>query len=140
MSSDELNRLQKRKTNVNQDIGNARERISAAEDKIERLQEASTALDTSIQSLRSVREAIESFEVTKAKWEGDQEQQFESTYNSYGVVIGIYDIDAGNAKQQIDEDLELAKQDKAQALIGLGIMQFRLAGLESDIKAAKEDS
>lgn len=140
MSSDELNRLQKRKTNVNQDIGNARERISAAEDKIERLQEASIALDTSIQSLRSIREAIESFEVTKSKWEGDQEKQFVAKYNSYGVLIGSYDIDAGNAKQQIDEDLELAKQEKIKYQMGLGIMQIRLAGLESDIKVAKEDS
>lgn len=139
MSSAELNRLQKRKTSVNQDIGNAKERISAAEEKIKRLQEASNAMDTSIQSLRSIKETIDDFEVTKSKWEGDQEKQFEAKYNSYGIYVGIYDSDTSKAKQQIDEDLEMARQEKAQAQMGLGILQITLAGLEFNIKLAKEN-
>ncbi|MBP1968675.1 DNA repair exonuclease SbcCD ATPase subunit, partial [Virgibacillus natechei] len=91
MSSDSLSRLQQRKTAVNQDIGNARERISAAEDKVKRLQKISSSMQTSIYSLRNIKGNIDDFEVTKAKWEGDQENQFIAKYNSYGVLVGIYD-------------------------------------------------
>ncbi|WP_373895118.1 hypothetical protein [Virgibacillus sp. CBA3643] len=78
--------------------------------------------------------------MTKAKWEGDQENQFIAEYNSYGVYVGIYDSDTSKAKNQIDEDLEVARQEKAQADMGLESLQSTLNGIESDIKVAKEDS
>ncbi|WP_449354440.1 hypothetical protein ACUL41_15260 [Virgibacillus natechei] len=78
--------------------------------------------------------------MTKAKWEGDQENQFIAKYNSYGVYVGIYDSDTSKAKSQIDEDLEVARQEKAQADMGLESLQSTLNGLEADIKMAKEDS
>ncbi|GGB34766.1 hypothetical protein GCM10011409_10270 [Lentibacillus populi] len=139
MVSDSLSSLQKQKETVKAGMENSRNMISAAQDKVKRLQEASSSMQTSIQSLRNIKSNIDDFEVNKAKWEGEEEKQFETKYNSYGIYVGVYDSDTRKAKQQIDEDLEAARQEKAHAETGLENLQRILDGLESDIKAAKEE-
>ncbi|GIO23675.1 DUF5082 family protein [Oceanobacillus sp. J11TS1] len=134
-----LSSLKKQKEQVELGMENSRDMIADAADKVQRLLDASNALDTKIQSLRSVKETIDGFEVTKAKWEGEIEKQFEARYNSYGGYVGIYDTDTSNAKQQIDEDLETARQEKALAVEGYKNLLILMDNIESDIKLAKED-
>ncbi|MFD1067896.1 YwqH-like family protein [Oceanobacillus locisalsi] len=140
MSSDELSNLQTKKTRMNHDISIAREKVSAAEGRVKRLQTISSSLQTSIHSLRNLKSEADGFEVTKSKWEGNQENQFETKYNSHGVYLETYESDTVKAKQRIDDDLEMARQEKAQADMGLTDLQFNLANLELDIKEAKEDA
>lgn len=139
MSSDPLSSLRQRKSSVNQDIGNARQRISAAQDKISRLQTVSSSLQTSIYSLRNLKSDIDDFEIAKSKWEGERKNQFRSKYNSYNIFVDAYDSDTCKAKQQIDDDLEMARQEKAQAQMGLESLQSTLGSIEYDIAVAKGD-
>lgn len=134
-----LSSLKKQKTTVEAGMENSRNLISAATDKVKRLQEASSSMQTSIQSLTNIKKEIDDFEVNKSKWEGEEEKQFEAKYNSYGVYVGIYDSDTSKAKKQIDEDLEAARKEKTHAEAGLENLQNVLNSLESNIKAAKED-
>jgi outer membrane receptor for Fe3+-dicitrate len=132
--------LKRQRATVKAGMEDTRQWISNAGDKVKRLQAVSSSMETSIQSLRNIRATnIDDFEVTKAKWKGEEENQFEAKYNSYGIYVKAYDYDTSKAKQQIDEDLEAARQEKAYAVTGLENLQGILDGLESDIKAAKED-
>lgn len=134
-----LSSLERQKATVEGGMEDTRQWISDAGDKVKRLQDVSSALETSIQSLGNIKETIDDFEVTKAKWKGEEERQFEAKYNSYGIYVGAYDSDTSEAKQQIDEDLEAARQEKTHAETGLKNLQNILERLEADIKVAKED-
>jgi len=131
--------LKRQKATVKAGMEDTRQWISDAGDKVKRLQDVSSSMETSIQSLRNIKENIDDFEVTKAKWKGEEETQFEAKYNSYGIYVGAYDSDTSKAKQQIDEDLEAARQERAHAVTGLENLQNTLDRLEADIKVAKED-
>lgn len=133
-----LDLLKLRKDTVNEGIANTKERIADAQAKIERLQEASSAMETNLEGLSSVKKDIDNFEVTKSKWKGVEEKNFEAKHNSYGIYVSKYDSDASKAKEQIDKDLENAKTEKSNAEIGLANLESLLIGLESDIQLAKE--
>lgn len=133
-----LESLKGQRETVKAGMENSRNMISAAADKVKRLQDASTSMENSIQSLRNIKENIDNFEVVKAKWKGEEEETFTKKYDSYNSSVNEYASDTNKAKKQIDEDLEAARQERAQAETGLENLQNTLAGLEADIRDAKE--
>lgn len=134
-----LDTLNSRKATVKEGMENSRGMIDAAGEKVSRLQKASSSLETSIQSFKNIKGKIDEFEVTKSKWEGDEQSNFQGKYNSYAIFVDSYESDISKAKEQIDEDLEAARAEKASAEIGLENLESTLDRIESDIKTAKED-
>lgn len=139
MSSDSVSKLKDQKSTVEEAMGNSEEKIAEAAEKVSRLRSASSSLETSLTSLRNIKGDIDDFEVTKAKWQGDEEERFESKHNSYAIYVNKYESDVSKAKEQIVKDLEAAKAEKATAETGLENLEGVLDGLDSDIKSAKED-
>src|SRR5699024_7799516 len=113
--------------------------IDAAGEKVSRLRKASSSLETSIQSFKNIKGEIDEFEVTKSKWEGDEQSNFQGKYNSYAIFVDRYESDQSNTKEQNDEDREGAKAEKASEENGLENLESTLDRIESDIKTAKED-
>lgn len=138
-SSSSVSFLENRKDAVESNIKDAKETISAAEDKIQRLRRISSSLETSIQSLKNLKGEIDDHDLSDAQWKGEERTQFEAKYNSYGIFVGVYESDTSKAKEQIDEELEAAKQEKSLAQVDMFNLNGTLDGLESNIKLAKED-
>lgn len=134
-----LSSLNRQKSTVEAGMENARGMISDAKEKVRRLRAASSSMETSIQSLKNIKGNIDDFEVTKSKWEGEEERNFEAKHNSYSIFVNKYDSDTSKAKEQIEADLEAAKIEMAQAETGLANLESTMNRLDSDIKTAKED-
>lgn len=134
-----LSSLKIQKTIVKTEMADTRQQISDVTDKVKRLQDVSSSMQTSIQSLRNLKGNVDDFEVTKAKWEGEEEEKFADKYNAYKDSINGYASDTSKAKKQIEEDLEAARKERAQAVTGMEVLQNNLDRLEADIKDAKED-
>src|SRR5699024_12533595 len=96
-----LDTLNSRKATVKDGIENSKNMINAAEEKVSRLQKASSSLETSIQSFKNIKGEIDEFEVTKSKWEGDEQSNFQGKYNSYAIFVDSYEYDISKAKKQI---------------------------------------
>src|SRR5699024_5609825 len=78
-----LDTLNSREATVKEGMENSRGMIDAAGEKVSRLRKASSSLETSIQSFKNIKGKIDEFEVTKSKWEGDEQSNFQGKYNSY---------------------------------------------------------
>src|SRR5699024_10345790 len=136
MSYDSISHFKDQKSMVKEGMDHSEEQITAAEEKITRLQEASSSLDSCLESLGNIKEEMYDIEVSKSKWQGEEEENFTAKHNSYAIFLNTYESDVSKAKEQIVEDLEEAKAEKETAEIGLEILEDVLDGLESDIKLA----
>lgn len=134
-----LTSLISRKAMVNQDIFNSKANIANLEDKISRLSQAKKSLDDSISNLESIKSEVDDFEVSTSKWEGDTERNFIGKYNSFALFVKIYKSDTEEAKNQIDEALQNAKEEKSNADMGLGNLEVTLLNLVTSIASAKEN-
>lgn len=85
MVNDSLRRLKEQKNQVENSIENSRTMITGTTEKVRRLREASGLMETSIESLRNIKMNIDDFEVTKAKWEGEEERNSLPLYSGRGV-------------------------------------------------------
>lgn len=134
-----LTSLEKQQNTVIGDMQEASEKIDDLTEKISRLRKASSSLETSIQSLKRLKEKVDDYEVSESKWKGDEQISFMAKYNSFGVYVGIYDSDTSEAKEKIEEALASAKAEKLLAKADLDSLQDSFNRLNSDITAKKED-
>src|SRR5699024_2551620 len=139
MSYDSISHFKDQESMVKEGMDHSEEQITVADEKITRLQEASSSLDSCLESLGNMKEDIDDFEVTKTKWQGEEEENITAKHNPYAIFLNTYESNVSKAKEQIVEDLEEAKAEKETAEIGLENLEDVLDGLESDIKLAKED-
>lgn len=132
--------LMKRKTTVKEGMSYSRTMINTAKEKIRRLEGALHKMEASIDSLRNVKNKVKNYEVTKAKWEGNREKEFEGKYHSYHIYVSKYYSETDEAKALIEEVLATAREERDHAQIGLGNLQAVLNGLERDIALARARS
>src|SRR5699024_10310497 len=98
MSYDSISHVRDQKSMVKEGMDHSEEQITAAEEKFTRLQEASSSLDSCLESLGNIKDDIDDVEVTKSKWQGEEEENFTAKHNSYAIFVNTYESDVSKAK------------------------------------------
>src|SRR5690625_2280323 len=134
-----LSQLQSRKSTVLRNMADSRNMISGLEDKVSRLQQASTQLATSISELESIKSSVEGLTVDTGRWKGKEKDEFEETYSSYQESVKNFVSNTENAKDTIDQDIKRYEADKAAYTTGLNNLENTLNSLEWQITQAQKE-
>ncbi|WP_010532268.1 YwqH-like family protein [Lentibacillus jeotgali] len=130
-----LSTLRSRKTTVLQGMDNSRTQISILEDKISRLQKASSTLSNNISQLETTKSTVDTMTVDGNRWKGESEQKFEDNYSAYKESVNEYARKVNDAKETIDEDIRRYGEMRANYVAGLDNLEHTLNSLDNQIKA-----
>src|SRR5690625_6439440 len=100
-----LGQLRSRKTTVLTAMGDSRDKISNVEEKIRRLEEASSELATNISELETIKGSIDGLTIDDGRWKGQQEDKFEDKYNEYKNSVKNYRSKTEDAKEAMDDEI-----------------------------------
>ena len=134
-----LGQLRSRKTTVLTAMGDSRDKISNVEEKIRRLEEASSELATNISELETIKGSIDGLTIDDGRWKGQQEDKFEDNYNEYKDSVKDYISKTEDAKEAMDDDIKRYEADKATYTTGLTNLQHNLDTLEKQISQAEQE-
>ncbi|WP_163581071.1 YwqH-like family protein [Gracilibacillus saliphilus] len=134
-----LSQLRAQRSNVVQGISNAKTNISALEDKITRLQRASSTLSSNITELGSIKSSITSLNIENSRWQGQEKDKFDDRYETYKSSVKNYITKVKEAKETIDEDISRYESTKANYISGLGNLQNTLSSLDYQISVAERE-
>jgi uncharacterized protein YukE len=134
-----LSQLRAQRSNVVQGISNAKTNISALEDKITRLQRASSTLSSNITELGSIKSSITSLNIENSRWQGKEKDKFDDRYETYKSSVKNYITKVKEAKETIDEDISRYESTKANYISGLGNLQNTLSSLDYQISVAERE-
>lgn len=139
MSNFSLSDLYGQRGSVLAGMANSRNQIAILEDKISRLQEASSALGTSISELESTKSSIDSLTIDESRWKGEKGDTFEEYYDSYKISVKNFISKTEDAKETIEEDITRYKGTIDSYETGLETLKNTLASIDSQISAAEKE-
>lgn len=119
-------------------ISDSRNMISSTEDKISRLQQASSLLSTSISEVESIKSSINGLQIDNTRWKGKKESKFNETYSEYEVSVKDYLSKSNDAKETIDTDIKRYKAELTTYSSNLNYLTNSLDSLESQISQAQK--
>jgi len=134
-----LSQLRSRKTTVLTAMGDSRDKISAMDQKIERLQEASSSLETTITDLETSNKNVNDLTVDESKWKGTNKTTLDNEYDAYKDSVKEYVSKTEEAKETIDEEIQEAMDRKATYTTGLNNLEKSLSSLENQIEQAEKE-
>ena len=134
-----LSQLRSRKTTVLTAMGDSRDKISAMDQKIERLQEASSSLETTITDLETSNKNVNDLTVDESKWKGTNKTTLDNEYDAYKDSVKEYVSKTEDAKETIDEEIQEAMDRKATYTTGLNNLENSLSSLENQIEQAEKE-
>lgn len=134
-----LSQLRSRKTTVLTAMGDSRDKISNVEEKIRRLEEASSELAKNISELETIKGSIDGLTIDEGSWKGQKEDKFEDNYNEYKDSVKNYVSRTEDAKEAMDDDIKRYEADKATYTTGLTNLQHNLDTLEKQISQAEQE-
>ncbi|WP_461182281.1 YwqH-like family protein [Virgibacillus kimchii] len=120
-------------------MADTRNNISSVEDKISRLQKASSNLATSISELESINSSIDGLNIDTGRWKGREQEKFEEDYSSYKDRVRNYVSRTEDAKDAIDQDIKRYEGEKAIYTTGLNNLQNTLNSLDRQINLAQKE-
>lgn len=112
--------------------------ISSTEDKISRLQQASSLLSTSISEVESIKSSINGLQIDNTRWKGKKESKFNETYSEYEVSVKDYLSKSNDAKETIDTDIKRYEAELTTYSSNLNYLTNSLDSLESQISQAQK--
>jgi len=112
---------------------NTQMKIDSLEEKIERLQKASSDLDSSLSEVESLKDTVTKLEIDQGKWKGEEYQEFEDAYDSHKEKVKKYVTKTEEAKEDIDDDIERYQEKLDTAVIGLENLDNLLEDLQKQI-------
>src|SRR5699024_1885145 len=112
--------------------------IAGLEDKISRLQEASSALETTISNQKDIQSTIDGIEVDESKWKGEEKDTFVEQYDSYVEKLEEFISKTEDQKDIIDEEIERAETSLATSEAHLSNMESLLDSLNDKISEAEK--
>ncbi|GLO65758.1 YwqH-like family protein [Oceanobacillus kimchii] len=119
-------------------ISDSRNMISSTEDKISRLQQASSLLSTSISEVESIKSSINGLQIDNTRWKGKKESKFNETYSEYEVSVKDYLSKSNDAKETIDTDIKRYEAELTTYSSNLNYLTNSLDSLESQISQAQK--
>ncbi|GAB3799607.1 hypothetical protein GCM10028868_23150 [Virgibacillus kimchii] len=134
-----LSQLREQKRTVLRGMADTRNNISSVEDKISRLQKASSNLATSISELESINSSIDGLNIDTGRWKGREQEKFEEDYSSYKDRVRNYVSRTEDAKDAIDQDIKRYEGEKAIYTTGLNNLQNTLNSLDRQINLAQKE-
>src|SRR5690625_5242837 len=108
-----ISQLNDQKLTVLRGIADTKNNISNVEDKITRLQQASSNLAKSISELETLKRSIDSLIIDTGKWKGEEKDKFEENYSSYKESVKKFVASTEDAKDAIDQDIKRYEAEKA---------------------------
>lgn len=134
-----VSQLNDQKLTVLRGIADTKNNISNVEDKITRLQQASSNLAKSISELETLKRSIDSLIIDTGKWKGEEKDKFEENYSSYKESVKKFVASTEDAKDAIDQDIKRYEAEKATWATGLNNLENELDSIDWKIsQAAKE--
>ncbi|MBT2598934.1 MULTISPECIES: DUF5082 family protein [unclassified Oceanobacillus] len=119
-------------------ISDSRNMISSTEDKLSRLQQASSLLSTSISEVESIKSSINGLQIDNTRWKGKKESKFNETYSEYEVSVKDYLSKSNDAKETIDTDIKRYEAELTTYSSNLNYLTNSLDSLESQISQAQK--
>ncbi len=114
-------------------MANTKNKIADLEEKIERLEEASSNLSTRITEVESLKSTVTGLEIDETKWKGKEHEDFEDVYDTYKEKARTYVSQTEEAKEDIDEDIKRYQDKLDTAFIGLGNLESNLEDIQEKI-------
>lgn len=97
-----VSQLYDQKRVVLRGMADTKNNISNAEDKIFRLQRASSNLATSISELEILKSSIDGLIIDAWRWRGNKKDKFEENYSSYRERVKEFVAGTEDAKDAVD--------------------------------------
>lgn len=133
-----LNRLYNQKNTITSNIASTKNVISSLEDKISRLERASSDLDVSISNVKNIQGSISRLTIDTGRWKGEEENKFEEAYSDYVQSVKEYVSKAEDAKDAIDVDKSRYLSQKVGFLSQLSHLENSLRSIDRQIIQAQE--
>lgn len=133
-----LNRLYNQKNTITSNIASTKNVISSLEDKISRLERASSDLDVSISNVKSIQGSISRLTIDTGRWKGEEENKFEEAYGDYVQSVKEYVSKVEDAKDAIDADKSRYLSQKVGFLSQLSHLENSLRSIDRQIIQAQE--
>lgn len=137
--STSLSLLRQQRSTVLKGMDNARNQISALQDKISRLQEAVRALETSISKLETTKSSMDGLAIDESRWKGEKEDKFKNYYDLYKVSLKNFISKTEEAKQIIKEDIIRFENTIASYESGIENLQNTMLSIDKQISAALKE-
>jgi|SRR5699024_2035628 len=118
-------------TKVLEEMAITERNIADLEDKISRLEEASSKLRTSLTVVRSYAKSIVYLVIDPKKWKGEEYTDYEDVYDSYKEETKSYVTGLEEAKETIDEDIKRYQVELDTALNDLLNQELALEALKN---------
>lgn len=134
-----VSQLNDQKLTVLRGIADTKNNISNVEDKITRLQQASSNLAKSISELEILKRSIDSLIIDTGKWKGKEEDKFEENYSSYKESVKKFVASTEDAKDAIDQDIKRYEAEKATWATGLNNLENELDSIDWKISQAGKE-
>lgn len=134
-----VSQLNDQKLTVLRGIADTKNNISNVEDKITRLQQASSNLAKSISELETLKRSIDSLIIDTGKWKGKEEDKFEENYSSYKESVKKFVASTEDAKDAIDQDIKRYEAEKATWATGLNNLENELDSIDWKISQAGKE-
>ncbi|MFJ6414151.1 DUF5082 family protein [Terribacillus saccharophilus] len=136
--SKNLSILQSRKQSLLNGISDARSQANIWGDKISRLQEASSSLQSDISALETDKSKIDTFEIDKKRWKGKEETRFLDAYAEYREQVQLFVKKTKQAKGTIDDEIVRFEANRASCLASVENLTMSLSNVEGRIRQEKE--
>ncbi|MEI3597590.1 MULTISPECIES: YwqH-like family protein [unclassified Oceanobacillus] len=134
-----ISQLNDQKLTVLRGIADTKNNISNVEDKITRLQQASSNLAKSISELETLKRSIDSLIIDTGKWKGEEKDKFEENYSSYKESVKKFVASTEDAKDAIDQDIKRYEAEKATWATGLNNLENELDSIDWKISQAGKE-
>ena len=134
-----VSQLNDQKLTVLRGIADTKNNISNVEDKITRLQQASSNLAKSISELETLKRSIDSLIIDTGKWKGEEKDKFEENYSSYKESVKKFVASTEDAKDAIDQDIKRYEAEKATWATGLNNLENELDSIDWKISQAGKE-
>ncbi|MBO1003924.1 YwqH-like family protein [Pseudogracilibacillus auburnensis] len=134
-----IRQLKDQKRTVLEGMADSKNAISNMEDKVSRLQGASSNLATSISEVEILKSSISDLKVDSRRWKGKEKKNFEDAYSSYKESMKNYFSRTEEAKDAIDEDIKRYEAKIDTYTIGLNNLEITLDVLNKQINQAQKE-
>lgn len=134
-----LQTLRSRRSTTLQGMSNARQRITGLENKLQRLQTASDALNGQIGNLNTIKSTIDGLQIDGNSWKGEEKSEFETQYDQYKTNAQNYITKTETAKSDIDAEITRVQTDLTNAQTSLDNLQGTLDSLDRQISQAEKE-
>lgn len=118
-------------TKVLEGMADTERNIADLGDRISRLEEASSNLRASLTEVRSYKTSVGYLVIDPKRWKGEEYKDYEDVYDSYKEETKTYVTKVEQAKETIDEDIEMYQTDLETAKNVLLNQQLSLEALQN---------